>query len=203
MRHGGVSTDSRALLWWRKPNRRTVVASFFCWSGLHESRALLSVETPPCLIWPPYYTDCIICIPLHSHHVYWSCEASVCAKMHGKGTHRSHFDMFSRLNFRKQRIVFGMCLQSRCCHSTFAGLAARLNACGKLFCLLAFCCVQVLQEPGIPSRQLRTRAKAVKKLGSIFSQVNRPRNSPVVNIMEEFSEVLQASKTICAKKPVF
>lgn len=55
--------------------------------------------------------------------------------------------------------------------------------------------VQVLQEPGVPNRQLRQRAKAVKKLGSIFSQVNRPRNSPVVNIMEEFSEVLQVSST--------
>ncbi|KAL3161570.1 hypothetical protein ABBQ32_010434 [Trebouxia sp. C0010 RCD-2024] len=53
---------------------------------------------------------------------------------------------------------------------------------------------RVLHEPGVPSRQLKTRAKAVKKLGSIFSQVNRPRNSPVVNIMEEFSEVLQSAK---------
>lgn len=51
--------------------------------------------------------------------------------------------------------------------------------------------VQVLQEPGVPNKQLRSRAKAVKKLGSIFSQVNRPRNRPVTNIMEEFSEVLQ------------
>lgn len=53
---------------------------------------------------------------------------------------------------------------------------------------------RVLHEPGIPSKQLKARAKAVKKLGSIFSQVNRPRNSPVVNIMEEFSEVLQSAK---------
>ena len=57
----------------------------------------------------------------------------------------------------------------------------------------ALCTAQVLQEPGVSSRQLRTRAKAVKKLGTIFSQVNRARNSPVINIMEEFSEVLQAS----------
>ena len=59
----------------------------------------------------------------------------------------------------------------------------------------ALCTAQVLQEPGVCSRQLRTRAKAVKKLGTIFSQVNRPRSSPVVNIMEEFSEVLQASQS--------
>ncbi len=52
---------------------------------------------------------------------------------------------------------------------------------------------QVLQEPGVPSKQLRSRAKAVKKLGSIFSQANRPRSRPVTNIMEEFSEVLQVS----------
>lgn len=53
---------------------------------------------------------------------------------------------------------------------------------------------RVLQEPGVPSKQLRSRAKAVKKLGSIFSQANRPRSRPVTNIMEEFSEVLQSAK---------
>lgn len=38
------------------------------------------------------------------------------------------------------------------------------------------------------------RAKAVKKLGSIFSQVNKPRNTGgVTNIMEEFSEILMVS----------
>ncbi|KAL0050671.1 hypothetical protein WJX82_004605 [Trebouxia sp. C0006] len=53
---------------------------------------------------------------------------------------------------------------------------------------------RVLQEPGVPSKQLRSRAKAVKKLGSIFSQANQPRSRPVTNIMEEFSEVLQSAK---------
>lgn len=53
---------------------------------------------------------------------------------------------------------------------------------------------RVLNEPGLSSKQQRSRAKAVKKLGSIFSQINRARNSPVTNIMEEFSEVLQSAK---------
>ena len=55
------------------------------------------------------------------------------------------------------------------------------------------CTVQVLNEPGLSHKQQRCRAKAVKKLGSIFSSVNRPRNGPVLNIMEEFSEVLQVN----------
>ena len=56
----------------------------------------------------------------------------------------------------------------------------------------------MLHEPGVPSKQLRSRAKAVKKLGSIFVQVNRPRSRPVTNIMEEFSEVLQVSPSAAA-----
>ena len=59
------------------------------------------------------------------------------------------------------------------------------------------CDLQVLQEPGLTKKQQCTRAKAVKKLGSIFSQVNKPRNAGgVTNIMEEFSDILMVS-SVC------
>ena len=64
--------------------------------------------------------------------------------------------------------------------------------CGRI-CkgMQAWCDLQVLQEPGLTKKQQYTRAKAVKKLGSIFSQINKPRNpGGVTNIMEEFSDIL-------------
>lgn len=55
--------------------------------------------------------------------------------------------------------------------------------------------LQVLQEPGLTKKQQFSRAKAVKKLGSIFSQIDKPRNaSGVTNIMEEFSDILMVSR---------
>lgn len=57
--------------------------------------------------------------------------------------------------------------------------------------------LQVLQEPGLTKKQQYTRAKAVKKLGSIFSQIDRPRTAGgVTNIMEEFSDILMVGPSV-------
>ena len=55
--------------------------------------------------------------------------------------------------------------------------------------------MQVLSEPGVNRRELRTRAKAVRKLGQAFYDVNRApaQRGSATAVMEELAGVMEVS----------
>ena len=59
---------------------------------------------------------------------------------------------------------------------------------------------QVLSEPGVNKRELRARAKAVRKLGQAFYDVNRAptQRGSATAVMEELASVMQVSH-ICTQ----
>ena len=67
--------------------------------------------------------------------------------------------------------------------------ARRLN----ISCSLPW--MQVLSEPGVNRRELRTRAKAVRKLGQAFYEVNRApaQRGSATAVMEELAGVMEVS----------
>ena len=98
------------------------------------------------------------------------------------------------------------CEQARAVHLTIGSQEAQLASAAAKFCNPGDChgflrWGQVLSEPGVNRRELRTRAKAVRKLGQAFYDVNRTpaQRGSATAVMEELASVMQVSHSCGVK----